>query len=219
MRLRRLALSGIGPFRGEEVIDFDTLTRSGLFLIEGPTGAGKSTIIDAITYALYGSVAGGRESTTDRIRSDLADSRTPSYVELEFDVSGSTYLVWRQPAYSRPKMRGEGFIKENAKQSLRALDGSMEPITDAKEIAAAIQRLLGLSVEHFRKLVVSRHRTADRGFSDRASSAPHLLPTLALARAQTRSHRDGACRFESQPGSRAPLRISPANGTRSALTR
>lgn len=154
MRLRRLALSGIGPFRGEEVIDFDALTRSGLFLIEGPTGAGKSTIIDAITYALYGSVAGGRESTTDRIRSDLADPRTPSYVELEFDVSGSTYLVWRQPAYSRPKMRGEGLIKENAKQSLRALDGSMEPITDAKEIAAAIQRLLGLSVEHFRKLVV-----------------------------------------------------------------
>lgn len=154
MRLRRLTMSGIGPFRGEEVVDFHTLTRSGLFLIEGPTGAGKSTIIDAITYALYGSVAGGRESTTERIRSDLADPTTPSYVELEFDISGSTYVVRRQPAYSRPKLRGEGLMKENAKQSLRALDGSMEPITDAKEIAAEIQRLLGLSVEHFRKLVV-----------------------------------------------------------------
>ncbi|MGA0979919.1 MAG: AAA family ATPase, partial [Candidatus Nanopelagicales bacterium] len=98
MRLRRLALSGIGPFRGEEVIDFDTLTRSGLFLVEGPTGAGKSTIIDAITYALYGSVAGGRESTTDRIRSDLADPRTPSFVALEFDVCGSPDQGWRQPA-------------------------------------------------------------------------------------------------------------------------
>ena len=82
-----------------------------------------------------------------------------------------------------------------------------------------MRRIVKLPEFHFRKLVVSRHRTADRGFSDRASSAPHLLPTLALARAQTRSHRDGACRFESQPGSRAPLRISPANGTRSALTR
>lgn len=154
MRLRRLDLSGIGPFRGQESIDFDTLTRSGLFLIEGPTGAGKSTIIDAITYALYGSVAGGRESTTDRIRSDLADVATPSYVELEFDVAGKTYVVRRQPAYSRPKLRGEGLIKENPKQSLHAADGSMEPLTDAREIAIAVQRLLGLSVEHFRKLVV-----------------------------------------------------------------
>lgn len=154
MRLRRLDISGIGPFRGQESIDFDALTRSGLFLIEGPTGAGKSTIIDAITYALYGSVAGGRESTTDRIRSDLADSTTPSYVELEFDVAGRTYVIRRQPAYSRPKLRGEGMIKENAKQSLRAADGSMEPLTDAREIAMAVQRLLGLSVEHFRKLVV-----------------------------------------------------------------
>ncbi len=147
-------MSGIGPFRGEESIDFDRLTRSGLFLIEGPTGAGKSTIIDAIVYALYGSVAGGRESTTDRIRSDLADSATASYVELEFDVGGRSYAIWRQPAYSRPKLRGDGFIKENAKQSLRSLDGSLEPITDAREIAAQVQRLLGLSVEHFRKLVV-----------------------------------------------------------------
>ncbi len=154
MRLRRLAISGIGPFRGEEVIDFDVLTRSGLFLIEGPTGAGKSTIIDAITYALYGSVAGGRESTTDRIRSDLAEASTPSYVELEFDVAGTTYLVRRQPAYSRPKLRGAGMIKENPKQFLRALDDSLEPITDAREIAVQVQRLLGLSVEHFRKLVV-----------------------------------------------------------------
>lgn len=154
MRLRRLAISGIGPFRGEETIDFQSLTRSGLFLIEGPTGAGKSTIIDAITFALYGSVAGGSESTTDRIRSDLADPATPSYVELEFDVQGSTYVVRRQPAYSRPKLRGEGTIKENPKQTLRALDGSMEPITDAKEIAVQVRRLLGLSAEHFRKLVV-----------------------------------------------------------------
>lgn len=147
-------MSGIGPFRGEESIDFDALTRSGLFLIEGPTGAGKSTIIDAITYALYGSVAGGRESTTDRIRSDLADPTTPSYVELEFDVAGTTYLIRRQPAYTRPKLRGEGTVKENPKQLLRALDNSLEPLTDAREIGVAVQRLLGLGVEHFRKLVV-----------------------------------------------------------------
>ncbi len=69
MRLRRLEISGIGPFAGTFAINFDTLTVGGLFLLEGPTGSGKSTIIDAIAWALYGGVAGGRDSTDDRMRS------------------------------------------------------------------------------------------------------------------------------------------------------
>lgn len=101
MKLRYLAMRGIGPFGGECTIDFDAVSVNGLFLLEGPTGSGKSTIIDAITWALYGTVAGGSESTADRMRSSHADPEAESYVDLWITLSSGTYRVRRTPQWQR----------------------------------------------------------------------------------------------------------------------
>ena len=98
MRIRRLELAGIGPFAAAYTIDFDALTAGGLFLLDGPTGSGKSTIIDAITWGLYGAVAGGRDSTDDRMRSTHAAPAAQSYVDLVFSVEAGTFRVRRTPS-------------------------------------------------------------------------------------------------------------------------
>lgn len=102
MKLRRLRLCGIGPFRSVNTIDFDAVGTNGIFLLEGPTGAGKSTVIDAITWALYGTVTGGADSTVERIRSTHADPGEESYVELWFTVDSGTFRVRRTPQWQRP---------------------------------------------------------------------------------------------------------------------
>ena len=86
MKLRRLMMQAIGPFAGREVIDFTLFDDSALFLLEGPTGAGKSTIIDAITFALYGDVARQKDASKDRLRSSYAQPNDTSVVELVFEV-------------------------------------------------------------------------------------------------------------------------------------
>ena len=101
MRLRRLAVSGIGPFAGAFSIDFDALTAGGLFLLEGPTGSGKSTIIDAVVWALYGGVAGGKDSTDARMRSTHADPSRESFVDLVFSVEAGTFRVRRTPQWTK----------------------------------------------------------------------------------------------------------------------
>ncbi|MCF2705977.1 SMC family ATPase [Arcanobacterium haemolyticum] len=99
MKLHYLALEGIGPFGGAHSIDFDTLSASGIFLLDGPTGSGKTTVIDAITWALYGSVAGGEDSTDERIRSTHADPARESFVDLVFTVDSGTYRIRRTPSW------------------------------------------------------------------------------------------------------------------------
>jgi exonuclease SbcC len=154
MRLLHLSMTGIGPFRHRQpTVDFASLARSGLFLIEGPTGAGKSTIIDAIVFALYGTVA-GEDSSKARIRSDLCQPDEPSEVILEFEIGGVPHRITRSPAYLRPKARGTGTTTEKARQLLEILDGSVPPMKDAVEIGSYITERLGLSAAHFRQLVV-----------------------------------------------------------------
>lgn len=102
MILRSLEFAGIGPFKGKYVIDFDLLSADGLFLFDGPTGSGKSTLIDAITFALFGSVA-GEKASNERIRSTHTDPTTESYVDLVFTVSSGTYRVRRSPSWKRLK--------------------------------------------------------------------------------------------------------------------
>src|SRR5438309_11472285 len=107
MRLHRLRLTAFGPYAAEQVVDFDRLAHGGLFLLEGPTGAGKSTILDAVTFALYGGLA-GEASGEDRLRSHFADPAAEPSVMLEFSLHGTRYRVTRVPEHQRPKKRGEG---------------------------------------------------------------------------------------------------------------
>ena len=117
MKLHHLRMRGIGPFRDEVSIDFAALGASGMFLLEGPTGSGKSTVLDAVVYALYGSVA-GEGASGERVRSQFAEPTTASVIDLVFETTHGVYRVLRQPEYHRPKKRGEGTIKENAKALL-----------------------------------------------------------------------------------------------------
>ena len=153
MRLHSLELCGIGPFRSRQAIDFDALTASGLFLIEGPTGSGKTTIIDAIVFALYGSLSGA-ESDSGRLRSHLCGADEPTEVALTFSIGGVRHTITRNPAYERLKARGSGTTSERARQTLVVHDDATPPMREAKEIGVYLQQHLGLSVEQFRRLVV-----------------------------------------------------------------
>ncbi|WP_229894023.1 AAA family ATPase, partial [Streptomyces glebosus] len=118
MRLHRLSLTAFGPFGGTQTIDFDRLTRDGLFLLHGPTGAGKTSVLDAVCFALYGSVPGARQSG-QALRSDLADPLTLTEVVLELTVGERRLEITRLPEQPRPKKRGSGTTKEKAQSRLR----------------------------------------------------------------------------------------------------
>lgn len=187
MRLHRLRMEGIGPFRDPVDLDFAALGASGLFLLEGPTGSGKSTILDAIVYALYGNVAGAGVSN-DRIRSQFAAPETPSVVDLIFETGAGIFRVRREPGYERPKRRGSGTTTQHPHAVLWRLgspgaidlvvaDGpgqadALEPIASrVPEVGAEITRALGLTRAQFTQTVLLpqgefarflRARTAER---------------------------------------------------------
>ncbi|WP_327153360.1 SMC family ATPase [Streptomyces tubercidicus] len=118
MRLHRLSLTAFGPFGTTQTIDFDRLTRDGLFLLHGPTGAGKTSVLDAVCFALYGSVPGARQSG-QALRSDMADPLTLTEVVLELTVGERRLEITRLPEQPRPKKRGSGTTKEKAQSRLR----------------------------------------------------------------------------------------------------
>ncbi len=153
MRLHALTLTGVGPFRGRQSIDFDAVSASGLFLIEGPTGAGKTTIIDSIVFALYGSLSGA-ESDSARMRSHLCDADERTEVTLEFSVGGVRHTITRNPAYERRKARGEGTTMERAAQTLHVHDDAIPDMREAREIGVYLQQRIGLTADQFRRLVV-----------------------------------------------------------------
>ena len=153
MRLHVLEVTGVGPFRATQRVDFDQISRSGLFLIEGPTGSGKTTLLDSIVFALYG-VVSGKASDVNRMRSHLCEPSEPSEVMLEFSIAGVRHRIRRSPAYERPRLRGEGTTLERARQTLEILDGSVPPMREAREIGGYLLQRIGLSADHFRQLVV-----------------------------------------------------------------
>lgn len=124
MRPLKLTLKGFGPYAGSQTIDFEALGSSGLYLITGDTGAGKTTIFDAIAYALF-----GEASSTDRkaemLRSKYARPEDPTLVELTFSYGGKVYTVRRSPSYERPALRGSGTVKQNPTAELYFPDGQI----------------------------------------------------------------------------------------------
>ncbi len=152
MRPLKLTLSAFGPYAAETVLELEKLGRGGLYLVTGDTGAGKTTLFDAITYALYDHSSGGvREGAM--LRSKYADPKTPTFVELEFEVRGQRYTVRRNPEYLRPKTRGEGFTTEKADATLTYSDGR-PPVTKAKEVTAAVIEVIGLDYNQFSQIAM-----------------------------------------------------------------
>lgn len=152
MKPLKLIVCGWGPYREKQEIDFEKLERRGLFLVTGATGAGKTTVFDAITYALYGNMSGSiREKSS--VRSDFADTDTPTYVELFMEHGGRKYHIYRNPEYLRPKKRKMGkseFTTEKEKAILTLSEG--EKIEGSSEVTRKIQELLRLDYRQFRQL-------------------------------------------------------------------
>lgn len=156
MRIRTLSFAGVGPYRDNQHIDFDQLGGTGLYLISGPTGAGKSTIIDAIVFALYGRLSGD-DSDESRLRSDFSTASDKTVVDLVFETADGVFRVIRTPKYMRFKRGGEGLTEEKATCKLFRVkpDGSEEEV--ATQIASAnaeLQNKLGLTADQFLQTVV-----------------------------------------------------------------
>ncbi|MEE2521506.1 SMC family ATPase [Pseudarthrobacter sp. J75] len=156
MRIHRLAMSAFGPFAGTEEVDFERLGAHGLFLLNGATGAGKTSVLDAICFALYGSVPGARQESR-RLRSDHADAATEPSVTCEFTAQGRHFEVTRSPAWDKPSARGKnGFTTQQAKTLLRErVDGAwVEKSSRNDEAGAEITALLGMDREQFTRVVM-----------------------------------------------------------------
>ena len=158
MRIHHLTIQGFGPFKDKQEIDFDGLSQDKIFMLEGPTGAGKSSIIDAIVFSLYGVTA--HEAATksgpagQRVRSDYCEVGDETKVCIEFSTGGARYKVTRTAAYEAPKKSGEGTTPVNAKAILEFIDPPHESINQVKEVNLRIKEELRLDNEQFSQMVV-----------------------------------------------------------------
>lgn len=167
MRLHRLEVTAFGPFADTAVVDFDALGADGLFLLHGQTGAGKTALLDAVAFALYGTVPGARgkrardprvptsvkDAMVMGLHSDHADPRTPPEVVLEATVGGRRLRLRRSPDFVRRSSRG-GWTKQNARATLEWLDGSGRHLRHLRDIGDEVIRLVGMSADQFFQVVL-----------------------------------------------------------------
>ncbi|QHT57383.1 AAA family ATPase [Cellulomonas sp. H30R-01] len=166
MQLRTLTVQALGPFAGRHTVDFAALAASGLFLLDGPTGSGKSTLIDAVVFALYGKVASA-DASDDRLRSAYAADDVPTVVDLTFEVASGVYRVRRSPGYDRAKKRGTGTVRQQPSITLWRLapdddgSGDLDDVptgevlsTRLDEAGAELQRVVGLDRTQFVQTIV-----------------------------------------------------------------
>ncbi|MBO7551010.1 MAG: SMC family ATPase [Fibrobacter sp.] len=160
MRPTRLIISAFGPYAERTVIDLDKLGKSGLYLISGDTGAGKTTIFDAITYALFGRASGDNRDDAKLFRCTNATPETKTEVDLTFEYAGKEYRVVRNPEYMRPKARGEGLTKEAASVTFYYPEASgrqgptSRPVSKEKDVAAAVQGIIGIDRDQFTQIAM-----------------------------------------------------------------
>ena len=180
MRIHRLEISAFGPFAGTEHIDFDRLSAHGLFLLNGPTGAGKTSVLDAICFALYGSVPGARQDGK-RLRSDHAAAAAEPRVTCEFSARGRHFEVSRAPAWDKPSARGKnGFTVQQANTLLRErVDGEwLEKSGRNDEAGAEIADVLGMNREQFTRVVMLPQGDFAAFLRSKATDRLELLQSL-----------------------------------------
>ena len=178
MRPHRLGLCAIGPFAGDVEVDFDSLVSEGLFLIHGPTGAGKTFLLDAVCYALYGQVPGVRRP--DTLRSDHATSDASPAAELEFTSQGARWRVRRSPEHERPKKRGDGTTTEQATATLERHRGDAwhEVAVGPREVNDIVTDLVGLSAAQFQQVILLPQGQFAKVLRSRSQDREGLLRTL-----------------------------------------
>lgn len=207
MRPLKLTLSAFGPYAAETVLELAKLGRGGLYLVTGDTGAGKTTLFDAITYALYDHSSGGvREGTM--LRCKYAGPKTPTFVELEFEVNGQRYTVRRNPEYQRPKNRGEGMTTEKADATLTYSDGR-PPVTKAKDVTAAVQEIIGLDYSQFCQIAMIAQgqftKLLNASTEERSRIFRKLFRTQRYARLQERLQAESAALSQQRTTQNAKL--------------
>lgn len=191
MRIHSLELCAYGPFPDKIEIDFEDLNEAGIFLLNGPTGSGKSSILDAICFALYGTTSMNRPD----LRSHFAAENVEPYVRLEFEVQGERYRIWRSPQWERPKKRKTGtsrFVREQAKadlDKLNLLTGEWEDLTDRPaEAGDYMTQLMGLTREQFTQVMLLPQGEFARfllsSSKDREELLKKLFSTLEFERIQ-----------------------------------
>ena len=160
MRPTKLIISAFGPYAERTVIDMDKLGTSGLYLISGDTGAGKTTIFDAITFALFGRASGDSRDDSKLFRSLNAKPETKTEVDLTFMYAGQEYRIVRNPEYMRPKARGEGLTKEAASVTFYYPEASgkqgptSRSVSKEKDVAAVVQDIIGIDRDQFTKIAM-----------------------------------------------------------------
>ena len=155
MKLHRLELEGFGPFLDAQTVDFDAFADDGIFLITGRTGAGKSSVLDGVCYALYGGVP-RYDGAERRLRSDHCAPDDPTRVTLEFSAEGERWRVTRSPEFERPKRRGGGTTKEphRALLEVRTAEGWEGVAARPVDVATRLDEILGLSQQQFLQVIL-----------------------------------------------------------------
>ena len=151
MRPLKLTIAGFGPYAKVQELDFELLGEKGLYLITGDTGAGKTTVFDAISFALFGE-ASGTDRDSSMLRSKYAGAEDPTFVELRFAYKDKVYTVKRNPEYSRPKTRGTGTTTQSADAVLTYPDGST--VSKVKDVDKSVRDIIGINREQFSQIAM-----------------------------------------------------------------